>query len=604
MIILTNNDINTLIKSYLYDEKYYHTYFSFVNEAECADSMQHTLKELLMKGLQFVYLEECGRGGGTRVCEVVMDRDERYFMGKCVGVVRDVGKVSGGEGEEKVKSGGEGEEKVKSGGEGEEKVKSGGEGEEKVKSGGEGEEKVKSGGKGEEKMKSGGGAIKNVKEEKKWCDGTANLKHDMVHNIRLEDCMPLIALKGDEMVIAYGGMVEINKRCCREEHGSAEVGEDGMKENALQQNVDDMSNAEGTGTKDGNEEEGSAKESAPCESGHSTVSNTDEHGTQRGERKNTVMPRTATLSDQYRPMHTHHVNDVITAITSAPTDVYYGTLSGSVFTHARTYRITRAPILSLRVYGDSLVCADSEGVVGECGLDGRGKKVYKVFEGACYEVEVIEGGYVCGSGDGEVVLVSTEAVAGNEDGGDDVSDANHGTNTGHTNHVTGPTADISSPNITLLYKHRLSINHLTSSPTHITCSSSDHTTTLLHISSPSKHVYNDHTASVNAHLHHNRLYTVSTDKQMLVYDNERLVERYVHDGPVYAMGYGEWYGLIGTGTLGKCVYFYDGRIGMVDRVCVGVGVREMVFCGWVVGYCGVEGGVGAVDVRMMYKGGY
>lgn len=58
MIILTKNEINTLIKNYLSQNGYYHSHFSFTNEVLIKDcDIKLSLEDILMKGMQYLYVE-------------------------------------------------------------------------------------------------------------------------------------------------------------------------------------------------------------------------------------------------------------------------------------------------------------------------------------------------------------------------------------------------------------------------------------------------------------------------------------------------------------------------------------------------------------------
>lgn len=59
MIILTKNEINTLIRNYLNQNGYYHTHFAFKNEILIKESdIKLTLEDILLKGMHYLYVEK------------------------------------------------------------------------------------------------------------------------------------------------------------------------------------------------------------------------------------------------------------------------------------------------------------------------------------------------------------------------------------------------------------------------------------------------------------------------------------------------------------------------------------------------------------------
>lgn len=96
-------------------------------------------------------------------------------------------------------------------------------------------------------------------------------------------------------------------------------------------------------------------------------------------------------------------------------------------------------------------------------------------------------------------------------------------------------------------------------------------------------ILKDHLGSVNDHtlLYGNSrndiqvndcalLCTVSSDKKILLYNNFTLTHTEECDDSIYAVKCVSAHNLIVLGTLNKSLFFYDSKVGMVDKVSVGV----------------------------------
>ncbi|EJW05096.1 hypothetical protein EDEG_00809 [Edhazardia aedis USNM 41457] len=81
MIKLCKLDINNLIINYLSDEGYSHTLFTFKNEIKSIENVNFTfkLKDIIAKGLQFIYLEKHIKNGKFYECRSEFTLNSEHF---------------------------------------------------------------------------------------------------------------------------------------------------------------------------------------------------------------------------------------------------------------------------------------------------------------------------------------------------------------------------------------------------------------------------------------------------------------------------------------------------------------------------------------------
>lgn len=564
MIILTTNDINVLIKQYLYKNKYLHTYFTFINEIQPTEkerneeynegsftdshnNLSYSLEDLILKGL---HLKE---RKNVRVCWY---KNETYFMEKCC-IVKDNGSVEVEEAAVKK----ENEEEI---------AKDSAEIEKVVESKEESRNMVKDMAEAER--------VANNKEESK------SMVKDMADKVAINK------RESDNMV---KDKAEAD-RIANNEGESKNMGKDKAESEVLAINERESDNIV---------EDRAEAESNNCKRMQKLLQFKDCIPLISFKPENLVVAYSTILesirinSSSTQSTASYCSNDVITSLSTDNDSFYYGTFAGKlVRENNESFQLSNSPIITIKtareeknclnneiVFEDEVLCADTSGSIFI--VNNNQTKVLKVFDSACYEISFCDAGYLCGSADGKVKLVYPDEKRKNIENSTTK-------NIGHN-----------------LYEHKKSVNRLTYHHPLTVSSSSDYTTIIHNNKDKKKQLLRLHKGSVNDHfLSSTSLYSVSSDCTMKVYDIAKnvLTSDVVLDGPSYTLASGindDIRSLLAIATLNKSIYFYDSRKGIINTIGVGVKVKELRFdhslenSSWL-GYSGV-GGVGVLDIRML-----